>query len=151
MGSLAAERYRRRPTEPLRPMGDCDVVTLLGAASLRWALCGSERTGLCAAAVPNRTRGWIDLSRTDPAFALVAASLADPLERGFSRPLLLTREEVVMAREGGDPVLQSLRERAAPTPSRPWSPAADPSPTNPPPPRDHAQMLPGEEHVRMIT
>jgi hypothetical protein len=116
MGSLAADRYRRRPTEPLRPMGDCDVATLLGATSLRLALCGQERTGLCAAAVPNRTRGWIDLSRTDPAFALVAASLADPHERGFSRPLLLTREEVVMAREGGDPVLQSLREQAAPDP-----------------------------------
>jgi hypothetical protein len=116
MGELAAERYRRRPTEPLRPMGDCDVVTLLGAVSLRKALCGQERTGLCAAAVPNRTRGWIDLSRTDPAFALVAASLAEAPERGFSRPLLLTREEVVMARAGGDPVLQSLREQAAPDP-----------------------------------
>lgn len=116
MGSLAADRYRRRPTEPLRPMGDCDVVTLLGAASLRRALCGHDRTGLCAAAVPNRTRGWIDLSRTDPAFALVAASLAEPTERGFARPLLLTREEVSMAREGGDPVLQSLREAAAPDP-----------------------------------
>ena len=65
---------------------------------------------------PTARAGRIDLSRTDPAFALVAASLADPLERGFSRPLLLTREEVVMAREGGDPVLQSLRERAAPDP-----------------------------------
>jgi hypothetical protein len=97
-------------------MGDCDVVTLLGAASLRTALCGRERRGLCAAAVPNRTRGWIDLSRTDPAFALVAASLADPAERGFPRPLLVTREEVAMAREGGDPVLQALREQAAPDP-----------------------------------
>jgi hypothetical protein len=116
MGSLAADRYRRRPTEPLRPMGDCDVVTLLGATAFRRALCGRERTGLCAAAVPNRTRGWIDLSRTDPAFALVAASLAEATERGFPRPLLLTREEVTMAREGGDPVLQSLREQAAPDP-----------------------------------
>ncbi len=116
MGTLAADRYRRRPNEPLRPMGDCDVVTLLGAASLRRALCGRERTGLCAAAVPNRTRGWVDLSRTDPAFALVAASLSDPHDRGFPRPLLLTRDEVAMAREGGDPVLQSLRERAAPDP-----------------------------------
>ncbi len=115
MGALAAERYHRRPTEPLRPMGDCDVVTLLGSAALRTALCG-ERSGLCAAAVPNRTRGWVDLSRTDPAFALVAASLADAAERGFPRPLLVTRDEVAMAREGGDPVLQSLRERAAPDP-----------------------------------
>ncbi len=116
MGALAAARVRRRPEEPLRPMGDCDVATLVGARSLRAALCGHERSGLCAAAVPNRSRGWVDLSRTDPAFALVAASLADPADRGFSRPLLLTRDEVVMAREGGDPVLQSLRERSAPDP-----------------------------------
>jgi hypothetical protein len=116
MGALAAERARRRPEETLRPMGDCDVVTLLGASLLRQALCGRERSGLCAAAVPNRTRGWIDLSRTDPAFALVAASLADAADRGFPRPLLLTRDEVVMARAGGDPVLQSFREQAAPDP-----------------------------------
>ncbi len=115
MGRLAAERLRRRPGEPLRPMGDCDVVTLLGSRTLRRAL-ADERGGLCAAAVPNRTRGWVDLSRTDPAFALVAASLAEPAERGFPRPLLITRDEVTMTRAGGDPVLQSLREQAAPDP-----------------------------------
>jgi hypothetical protein len=115
MGRLAADRHERKPDEPLRPMGDCDVVTLLGSRALRGALAG-QRSGLCAAAVPNRTRGWIDLSRTDPAFALVAASLADPSDRGFPRPLLLTRDEVTMAREGGDPVLQALREQSAPDP-----------------------------------
>lgn len=118
MGRLASDRHRRRPEEPLRPMGDCDVVTLIGSRTFRETLC-APRSGLCAAAVPNRTRGWIDLSRTDPAFALVAASLADPADRGFPRPLLLTRDEVSLAREGGDPVLQALREQAAPDPVQP--------------------------------
>jgi hypothetical protein len=125
MGSLATERHLRRPAEPLRPMGDCDVITLLGSEELRRALVGDHSHGMRAAAVPTRKRGWLDLSRTDPAFALVAASLADADDRGFPRPLLITREEVAMARDGGDPVLQALREAPAPDPvSMPmsWSP-----------------------------
>jgi len=113
MGQLAADRYRLAPTAPLRPMGDCDVPTLLGSRALRLALSGAEHAGLRAAAVPTRNRGWLDLSRTDPAFALVAASLADDFERGFARPLLIAAEEVVLAREGGDPVLQALRDSAS--------------------------------------
>lgn len=116
MGALAAERYLRRPTEPLRPMGDCDVVTLLASEELRTVLVGGLSQGMRAAAVPTRRRGWLDLSRTDPAFALCAASLAEADDRGFPRPLLLTRDEVTMAREGGDPVLQALREESAPDP-----------------------------------
>ena len=72
-----------------------------------------------AAAVPTRRRGWLDLSRTDPAFALAAASLADPEERGFERPLLVTVDEVALARSGGDPVLQAIRDGAAPDPLLP--------------------------------
>jgi len=116
MGALAAQRYLRRPDGPLRPMGDADVVTLLASEELRSVLAAGRAQGLRAAAVPTRRRGWLDLSRTDPAFALCAASLAEPDDRGFPRPLLITREEVTMAREGGDPVLQALREQAAPDP-----------------------------------
>jgi hypothetical protein len=116
MGALAAERHVRRPGGPLRPMGDCDVVTLLASEELRAALVGEDSHGLRAAAVPTRRRGWLDLSRTDPAFALVAASLADAEDRGFPRPLLITRDEITMARAGGDPVLQALREHSAPDP-----------------------------------
>lgn len=115
MGQLAAERYRRDPTAPLRPMGDCDVPTLLGSRGFRRALIESVHGGMRAAAVPTRNRGWLDLSRTDPAFALVAASLADDFERGFARPLLITIDEVALAREGGDPVLQALRDASAPS------------------------------------
>jgi hypothetical protein len=116
MGELAASRHILHPERPLRPMGDCDVVTLLGSAALRRCLAGNDSAGMRAAAVPTRRRGWLDLSRIDPAFALVAASLADAEERGFERPLLITAEEVVMAKAGGDPVLQAMRDAAAPDP-----------------------------------
>jgi|GEM_PF-460558 len=119
MGQLAASRHTLHPDRPLHPMGDCDVVTLLGSATLRRCLAGTDSAGMRAAAVPTRRRGWLDLSRIDPAFALVAASLADSAERGFDRPLLITAEEVVLARAGGDPVLQALRDAAAPDPVLP--------------------------------
>jgi len=119
MGTLAAARYELHPDRPIRPMGDCDVVTLLGSRVFRSTLAGRDAVRMRAAAVPTRRRGWLDLSRTDPAFALAAASLADPDDRGFERPLLITAEEVVMARPGGDPVLQALRDGAAPDPVLP--------------------------------
>jgi hypothetical protein len=100
-------------------MGDSDVATLLGSASFRAGLVADEPAGMRAAAVPTRNRGWLDLSRIDPAFARAAASLADPVERGFERPLLVTAEEVALARDGGDPVLQALRDVAAPDPVLP--------------------------------
>jgi len=119
MGRLAAARHELHPDRPLHPMGDCDVVTLLASRVFRQALAGRDRIRMRAAAVPTRRRGWLDLSRTDPAFALVAASLADADDRGFERPLLITADEVVMARPGGDPVLQALRDGAAPDPLLP--------------------------------
>ena len=119
MGALAGARYELHPDRPIRPMGDCDVVTLLGSRIFRATLAGRDSVRMRAAAVPTRRRGWLDLSRTDPAFALAAASLADPDDRGFERPLLITADEVVMARGGGDPVLQALRDGAAPDPVLP--------------------------------
>lgn len=119
MGMLAASRHEMHPERPIHPMGDCDVVTLLGSRAFRATLAGRDSAGMRAAAVPTRRRGWLDLSRTDPAFALAAASLADPEERGFERPLLVTIDEVVMARAGGDPVLQAIRDGAAPDPIMP--------------------------------
>lgn len=116
MGRMASERYRLRPTDAVRPMGDCDVVTLLGSGTFRRVLAGDVADGMRAMAVPMRTRGWLDLARVDPAFALAAASLTSPEERGFSRPLLVTREEVAMAREGGHAAELVLRDPAATTP-----------------------------------
>ena len=119
MGMLAASRHEMHPDRPIHPMGDCDVATLLGSRAFRTTLAGKDSAGMRAAAVPTRRRGWLDLSRTDPAFALAAASLADPEERGFERPLLVTVDEVALARSGGDPVLQAIRDGAAPDPVLP--------------------------------
>ncbi|HEU4913025.1 MAG TPA: hypothetical protein VFV76_14125 [Actinomycetes bacterium] len=114
MGAVAAQRLA--DTSLLRPIGDCDVVTLLGSRALREALCALDGTGMRAAAVPMRRRGWLDLTRIDPAFTTAAAAATAPDERGFSRPLLLTADEVTMAPDGGRPAEIVLRDKAVETP-----------------------------------
>lgn len=102
MGATAAERWWRDKQAVLRPMGDCDVVTLLGSWAFRNALAG-EAGGMRALVVPMRTRGWADLSRLDPAFGPAAAAATEAVHRGFARPLLVTPDEVTMVKPGGDP------------------------------------------------
>lgn len=114
MGAIAAQRLADSPT--LRPIGDCDVLTLLGSRTLRTALCSKDGTGMRAAAVPMRTRGWLDLSRIDPAYTAAAAAATNELERGFPRPLLLTEDEVTLVPEGGRPAEIVLRDPAAAAP-----------------------------------
>jgi hypothetical protein len=114
MGAVAAERLPDDTT--LRPIGDCDVATLLGSRRLREALCAHDGTGMRAAAVPMRRRGWLDLTRIDPAFTAAAAAATLPLERGFTRPLLLTVDEVTLAAEGGRPAEIVLRDAAVDSP-----------------------------------
>lgn len=92
---LAVQRRAKAPREVLRPMGDCDVVTLLAAREYRKTLTSPDG-GMTAVAVPMRRRGWTDLRAIDPAFAVTAASLTAPEERGFAGPLLVTADEVVM-------------------------------------------------------
>ena len=113
MGAIAAERWLADPDPTLRPIGDCDVVTLLGSAVLRTALCGGSSGTMRTVAVPMRRRGWLDLRRIDPAFALAAAAATDPAERGFSRPLLVTADEVAMVGPGGRPAAEALGDRGA--------------------------------------
>jgi hypothetical protein len=108
MGAVAAERLRTNAL--LRPIGDCDVVTLLGSRVLRTALTDATASRMRAAAVPMRRRGWLDLTRIDPAFTSAAAAATGPHERGFARPLLLTVDEVTMAAEGGRPAEIVLRD-----------------------------------------
>ena len=114
MGQLAADRFALRG-RVLRPMGDCDVVTLLGSAAFRRGLLTGERHGMIAVAVPMRTRGWVDLSRIDPAFVLAASGATSPPERGFVRPVLVTADEVTLAVPGGSAEIP-LRDAAAPDP-----------------------------------
>lgn len=116
MGELAVDRLLRTPSAPLRPLGDCDVVTLLASPVFRRALVRDAPgvVGLRSAAVPDRRRGWLDLGRVDPAFALAASSLTEPDERGFCRPLLVTADEVVQVREGGSPTRYALADPLGP-------------------------------------
>lgn len=111
IGAVAAERLAEIPM--LRPIGDCDVVTLLASRTFRTALCAQDGTGMRAAAVPMRRRGWLDLSRIDPAFTIAAAAATDESARGFSRPLLVTVEEVALSAAGGRPAEIVLRDKAA--------------------------------------
>jgi hypothetical protein len=61
-------------------------------------------------------RGWLDLSRIDPAFTAAAAAATTPEERGFDRPLLLTVDEVALAAAGGRPAEIVLRDEAVAAP-----------------------------------
>ena len=121
MGALSAHRLARDGgagrSGVLRPVGGCDVPTLLGSPTLRRYLAGGDGSGLRAVAVPMRTRGWYDLARIDPAFVGAAWSATAEPERAFSRPLLVTAEEVSLAASGGDPVAAALADPAAPTPA----------------------------------
>lgn len=115
MGALAAQRVAADPRGLLRPVGDCDVVTLLGSRTLRTALAGATG-GMAAAVVPMRTRGWTRLGLVDPAFGPAAAAATEAVDRGFARPLLLTADEVALVPDGGRAADLALRQRAEPTP-----------------------------------
>ncbi len=100
LGALAAVRLARQPRGIMRPLGDCDVVTLLGARSLRKAL-SAHSGGLAAAIVPMRTRGWTQLALIDPAFGPAAAAATLPEDRGFTRPVLVTTDGLHLVADGG--------------------------------------------------
>jgi len=116
MGALAVDRWRRDRTAIVRPMGDCDVVTLLGSHTFRWAVSAGEARGMRAAVIPMRTRGWLDVSRIDPAFGPAAATATDAVDRGFERPVLITTHEVTVVLAGGRPQA-ALND---PAPPRVW-------------------------------
>ena len=112
MGDLAAQRRQRDDRAPLRPMGDADVVTLLGTRALRTRLAVEQPDGLATAVVPLRTRGWAPATRVDPAFGPAAAAIAEAADRGFRRPLLVTAEELAMVLDSGTATAQVLRDSA---------------------------------------
>lgn len=111
LGRLAAQLLARDAQARLRPVGDCDVVTLLGARSLRAALAADG--GMASVVAPMLRRGWTRLSLVDPAFAPAAAAATAPAERGFPRPLLVTADEVQQVAAGGRPADLALRQAGA--------------------------------------
>jgi hypothetical protein len=115
MGAVAAERLRVDVKGQLRPIGDCDAVTLLGSRALRSAI-AADAGGLGAVVAPMRKRGWTKLALIDPAFGPAAAAATAPEDRGFPRPLLVTAEELALAADGGRPSELPLRDAASDAP-----------------------------------
>jgi len=116
MGELAARRHPIDRRGTLRPIGDCDVVTLLGSFALRTRL-SEEMGGMAVVVAPMLRRGWTHLALADPAFAPAAWLATSETDRGFRRPVLVTREEVAVAQDRGGAVAMLLRE---PVRSDPW-------------------------------
>lgn len=114
LGALAVDRLRRDGSGVLRPLGDADVLTLLGSRALRIAL-AAEAGGMAAVVAPMRRRGWTRLGLVDPAFGPAAAAATDAVDRGFVRPLLLTADEVALVPAGGRPQELALRDPAVHT------------------------------------
>lgn len=116
MGAVAVERLTGDAGGQLRPIGDCDAVTLLGSRALRTAI-ATEAGGMGAVIAPMRRRGWTRLHTIDPAFGPAAAAATSLAERGFTRPLLVTPDEIAQAAEGGRPEELALRDPAV---DEPW-------------------------------
>ncbi|MGN6610250.1 MAG: hypothetical protein ACTHLJ_00600 [Angustibacter sp.] len=116
MAVLAGDRLDRDATGVLRPIGGCDVLTLLSGRWLRDHLATTDGTGMRAIAAPMRSRGWFDLARIDPAFVGAAAAATTPELRGVVRPLLVTTDEVGLA--AGHASAEQLAREALRDPAR---------------------------------
>lgn len=112
LGAVAAGLLAQDAGGVLRPVGDADVVTLLGARTLRTALVGGQG-GMTGVVAPMRRRGWTRLRLVDPAFGPAAAAATEATDRGFARALLVTADEVSeVGAPGGHDVI-ALRQPAA--------------------------------------
>ncbi len=97
MGSLSAARLTRDgDTGLIRPVGGCDVLSLLSSRALRQHLAQSDGSGLRVLAAPSRRRAWFNVSQIDPAFIQAAWSLTEDHERGMPIPLLITADTVTL-------------------------------------------------------
>lgn len=104
MAELAVDRLVHDGKGVLAPIGGVDVLTLLASPRLREHLANGDGIGMRALAAPMRSRAWFDLARIDPAFVGAAAIATDPEQRGLSRPLLVTVDEVTMVPQRGHTV-----------------------------------------------
>jgi hypothetical protein len=114
MGEVAALRLDRDPELPLRPMGDADVVTLLGSRALRSALAQADGVGMRGLAAPMRSRGWTDPDHVDSAFALAALAATSDVEQGLPCAVLVTDDGLYRSIGGHVPSDFVLREARSP-------------------------------------
>jgi hypothetical protein len=115
LSELAAQRRARDPRSPVTPYGDADVLTLLAGRALRAQLAGCEGDGIALVAAPTRIRGWTRFSSIDPAYIPLVYRATPPELRGFPAALLVTADEVVLARAGPHAGL-ALRDAGPPEP-----------------------------------
>ena len=114
LGGLCAERFLASPghERALRGTGGHDVLTLLGSASLRAALAGSDGVGLVGVAVPTRAHGFLMNRMVDPAFLAVLTAAASAADVGVAGPVLVTRDEVVRVVQRRVALVSSALENA---------------------------------------
>jgi len=131
--ALAVEQLGQdgRHAGQLLPVSGSDVLALLAGPQLRAALAQADGSGMRAVAAPTRLRSWYDLSRIDPAYVAAVWAITSDAERGIPSPLLVTKDEVVVAQQRGDlvrpafdaPLAASWRQVS---PRRPGSPSSAP-------------------------
>ncbi len=114
MARLAVDRLTRDGGSVLRPIGGCDVLTLLSSPILRRHLAQGDGTGMRAVGAPMRNRGWFDLARIDPAFVTAAAMATEPEDRGVLHPLFVTNDEICAAPAGNSVTDHALAALADP-------------------------------------
>jgi len=111
MGELVSGRIERDGRAVLRPVGGCDALTLLAAASLRENLAGGDGTGLRAVAVPTRRLGWFDWPGSTP-------PTPPPPGRSRTRPTAGCPRRAGHPRRGGAADARRRRRRREPGPQR---------------------------------
>ena len=137
-GRLAAERTGGQPRSCARSATATSSRCSGRAIAARGTVRRRTAPGMRAAAVPMRRRGWLDLTRIDPAFTAAAAAATTREERGFARPVLLTARRGDAGARGRPPG----RDRPARRRRRVAAPAVGPLPlTDEPHPRPEASTV----------
>jgi hypothetical protein len=92
--------------DELRTVLGHDVVTLLGARSLREALTGRLGSPMVSVGCPTRSTAWLVHGGVDPSFVTLAFNASEVSDRAFAHPLLVTVDEVAhpSGRPSGAPV-----------------------------------------------
>lgn len=80
--------------DQLRTVLGHDVMTLLGARTLREALTGRLRSPMVSVGCPTRSTAWLLHGGVDPSFVTLAFNASQVSEQAFPHPLLVTVDEV---------------------------------------------------------
>jgi hypothetical protein len=95
-GELCALRWATGAfgEDQLRTVLGHDVITLLGARSLREALTSRLKSPMVSVGCPTRSTAWLLHGGVDPSFVTLAFNASEASEQAFPHPLLVTADEV---------------------------------------------------------